>query len=242
MKHSKIGLLVLLYLALISACSSTMEESSTTTPVINSTNTIVVPTSTETSTPTLVPTATFAVEENRPTPIYTETVSKNLWGVNITVNLITDNSFSPAIKKVTMNEEKLVEFVARTMFRVWWANGNTKHTGTPTEKDLQSFITLWAQAQNSGSPADWEKVEFTIYANDLNDSSGVVEKPYKIWLMYEGETPDGVRGISEISFVLLNSKKFIHISFINEEVGFGYETVLDDDVFLVYCADRKSVV
>ena len=149
----KYKLLVLSFLSLfLTGCSvaegiKTIVPTATFTSVSSTAMLLEAPTSTLIPTSTLVPTATFVAEEKRINPIYVESVSKRIWGVTINVSLITDKSFSPSIKQVSMNDEKLAEFVARTMFRVWWKNGKVNHIGAPTEKDLRSYMELWSGAQ-----------------------------------------------------------------------------------------------
>ena len=83
------------------------------------------------------------------------------------------------------------------MFRAWWNNGPEKKTGVPTEEEFTIFMELWSQAQISGVPADWEKVQFYVWANDLNDGNGYVQEQMTFWPMHEGLTPDGIRNIKE---------------------------------------------
>jgi hypothetical protein len=135
-----------------------------------------------------------------------------------------------------VGESAYAEFIARTVFKVWWSKGEVKHSGTPTEKDFTDFMALWAKAQQSGLPEDWQKVQVNdIWANDLEDGNGYVQKPYKIWFMYDGQTPEGVRGISNLSIALVRTPRMKNITAFDDnvyEVGVG--TNIDDEKMYLY--------
>jgi hypothetical protein len=176
------------------------------------------------------------IDEHDLEPAYVQEVSREFMGVHINAELITDKSLDPVIRKVTVGESAYAEFIARTVFKVWWSKGEVKHSGTPTEKDFKDFMALWAKAQQSGLPEDWQKVQVNdIWANDLEDGNGYVQKPYKIWFMYDGQTPEGVRGISNLSIALVFSNRVDNITrFKNEEYRQGLGTNINNNFLFVY--------
>lgn len=200
------------------------------------------PTATATETPTAVPTTapteTLSVVEKDLNPAYTETVSQEFMGVKINSELITDASLDPEYKKITVSKEAYAEFIARTIFKVWWSKSEESHTGTPTDQDFGDFMKLWSQAQKSGLPDDWKKVQLdNIWANDLNDGNGYVQKPYTIWPMYEGQTPEGVRGVDNMAIAFVNGTSFFikNITiFSGSAYNSGMGTNLDGKTLYIY--------
>ena len=211
--YSWLGLLVAL--CMTAACSP-MAVSNTPTP------TIIIPTLQPTSTPTASPTLTETptltaspvptetpVDEQDLQPAYTESVSQEFKGVQINADLVTDEFLDPVIKKVEVLPQTYAEFIARTVFKVWW---NRNRQGTvATEDDFKVYMRDWSVAQKNTGPTQaqalWEKVQLTnIWANDLNDGNGYVQQPYTFWLMYAGEASEGIKKISKFSVVLVGEE------------------------------------
>jgi len=188
--------------------------------------------------PTPTPAATVTevatpINEHELKPAYTEKVSQKYMGVQINAELITDESQDPMIKKVTIPEAVYSEFIARTIFKVWWDKGPTVHPGTGTDSDFNAFMKLWSQAQTSGKQEDWEKVALNLPAvNDLNDGNGYKLKPYTIWPMYSGQAPDGIRGINDMAIALVGRSVDKNVTLVSDEFGLGSN--LDNDNLMVY--------
>lgn len=192
---------------------------------------------TETKTPETPASATLTSEPS-PTPVqeidlkpnYTETISHEFVGVMINAQLITDKSLDPVITEVFVPEATYAEFIARTIFKTWWKKGNEPHQGLQTEADFRAFMENWARAQETNEPADWAKVQLNdIWANDLNDGNGYQQQPYTVWPMAEGETPEGVRGITNLGIALVRTSRMDNITvFDNNAYDQSFGTNLDD--------------
>jgi len=176
------------------------------------------------------------MEEHDLNPAYTETVLREFMGVKINAELITDQSLDPEVTKVTVSEKAYTEFIARIIFKVWWKKGEMTHSGIATEEDFKVFMELWQKAQESNDPTNWQKVQINnIWANDLNDGNGYIQKPYTIWPMYEGEAPEGVRGIDKIAVALVNGRRVKNLTLFDEnpyDIGLG--TNLDGKTLFMY--------
>lgn len=168
-------------------------------------------------------------------PAYTETAEGKYMGVAINAELITDKSLDPYVTKVTVNENTYLEFVARTFFKTWLKKGEEPSFDT-SEKHFKEFMALWAKAQKTNDPEDWKKVQLNdIWANDLNDGNGYVQKPYIIWPMYSGTDVDGVVGISKFSIALVDAPKMNNITlFTDNSDNVGMGTNLDDGNLVIY--------
>ena len=209
------------------------------TQIVEPTETMVLPTAiAKLQTPTAIPMAEgtkVKVNEKELDPAYTETVSQKYMGVQINAELITDKSVDPIIKKVTVPPSTYAEFIARSIFRVWWIKSASSPKGPSTEKDFTNFMALWSKAQEINDPSDWAKMQLDdIWANDLNDGNGYVQKPYSIWPMFTGQAPDGVKGISSISIALVSNTQFKDITVMNNELNTAYGTNLNSSDLLLY--------
>jgi hypothetical protein len=150
-------------------------------------------------------------------PVNIETVSNEYKGVEMTTSFITDECISSAVKKISINpsfrnsygensEVAISHFTARLFFNIWWTNGIEKHEGPKTDEEFDNFMILWAKAQGTNDPQDWEKVQFVVKGvNDLNDGNGHKKNDIVIWPMYNGETPDGIYPISEYSIAFVRN-------------------------------------
>lgn len=172
-------------------------------------------------------------------PSYTQSTDWEYMGVRIKADLIVDSSLNPLVTKITIPDAVFAEFIARTVFKVWWYMGSEEHLGVYTEEDFNNFIVLWSTAQKSGKIEDWEKVQLNnIFANDLTDGNGYVPKSYNIWPMYEGNKPLRAVGVGKISFVnvdtssVQNLDRQSDINGISYDIGYG--TNLDGNNLLIY--------
>lgn len=171
-----------------------------------------LPTATNTPTPTLVPTPTLGIPvENDLNPSYVQTIVTEYMGVKFNLELITDSSMNPEITKVTVDEEMFTYVMAKNIFRIWWLKGSPGKSLEDiaiSDDDFKLFMRLWAKAQETNDPEDWQKVQIdNLYANDLNDGEGYVQRPYSVWFMYNGDEkpPDGVNPITLISVALVKT-------------------------------------
>ena len=197
--------------------TDTLVPTSTPTPLPTYTNTpspteTPVPTATDTPTPTLVPTPTLGIPvENDLNPSHVQTIVTEYMGVKFNLELITDSSMNPEITKVIIDEEMFTYVMAKNILRIWWVKGSPGKGVDDiaiSDDDLKSFMSLWAKAQETNDPEDWQKVQIdNLYANDLNDGEGYVQRPYSVWFMYNGneEPPDGIKPITLISVALVKT-------------------------------------
>jgi len=160
-----------------------------------------------TKTPEVVATEQIDLKSN-----YEQKVSVEYMGVQIDASLITDESLDPVIKKVTVGETAYAEFVSRSIYKVWLKKGGPDGTGPKVDTTFEQFMALWATAQKSGVEADWRQVQVeNIWANEIA-TPGYEQHPYTIWFMHEGETPEDVRGISNLSIALVKTGKMKNIT------------------------------
>lgn len=221
------------------------------TPTLVPTDTFIPsPTPTLVPTPTALPTPVFTSVENDLSPSFAQSISTEYMGVKFNLELITDSSLSPKITKIELEEgfeHTLAAIVAIDMFEMWWAKGPVPHNYDPNNFDLgelkdefNSFMDLWARAEETGNPEDWEKIQISrILANDLNDGYGYQMNHYNFWMMYNGETPEGITGVRtfSIAFVSTTEVKNIqtswHSSYSGEFVA-GYGMNIDKDRLIIY--------
>jgi hypothetical protein len=171
-------------------------------------------------------------------PRHVQSMSYEYKGVLINADFITDDSIVSeyTLNRVTISESIYAEYIARTLFHVWWKRGEEAHTEKFTQRDFNEFMSLWSKAQESGLPEDWAKVQINnIWANDLSDGTGYDQKPYSIWPMYDGETTEGIRGFNKFSIVLVggDGDKYITKDFVGTWEG-GFGANLDKKVLKVY--------
>ena len=234
---------------LLSACATnTATPAPIVTPTVipetHATAIIATPTAaaTETGTPTpeatATPTPTEAtkIDEHDLNPAFTETVHKEFMGVTIDAQLITDESATPDIKKVSVPPNTYAEFVARTFFKVWWYKGTNTQTGSPTEDGFKSFMAMWAKAQKSGDPKDWADVEMNIYDDRLRRFT-------KIRPMFSGQDSEGMIGISSLAVAIVDQNKINSMSTIPEGTDIqkfaeynGYRTYIHNNTLNVLSA------
>jgi hypothetical protein len=178
---------------------------------------------------------TPAIDEHDIEPIHIQEVSGEFMGVQIKTNIITDYSLSvsnPAIMEVTLADSVALEYVARNVFTAWWYHGNIEHTDKPTETDFQEFMQKWAAAQSG--EGSWEDVEFTIYANDLNDGNGYEQTEHTFWPMFDGDVPEEINSINQINIVAVRSSRVDNITIRSERFDKGFGTNIDNTVLNFY--------
>ena len=234
------------------AHTDTYVPSSTSTPTVTNTPTPTAthtPTPTVTSTPTNTPTAvpTEPPLEWDLDPSYVQTITREYLGVKLNLELITDSSISPEITKVIVDEDLYAYVMAKKVFRIWWVKGSPGKSvdDTPTEDDFESFMSLWAKAQETNEPDDWKEVQIdNIYANDLNDGMGLIQKPYSLWFMYNGdeEPPDNVIPITLISVALVDTvevRNIQRITGISSSSNPGFGANINKTNFIIYSGDSN---
>jgi len=224
--------LLMVLLALLTACAPAAPENRPTGTPENRSTLTPPPTATPTEAPT--PTATEApVEQIDLKPNYEQKVAVEYMGVQINASLITDESLDPVITKVTVGEKAYAEFLARSLYKVWLKKGGPEGSGPATDTTFEQFMALWATAQQSGQEADWRQVQIkNIWANDI-PTPGYEQHPYTIWFMHAGQTPEDVRGISQMSVAFISIGSSRNITVMNEE-GWGMGTNIFSDNLYFY--------
>jgi len=218
---------LMVLLALLTACAPAAPENRPTGAPENRSTPTPPPTATPTEAPTPTPTEAPA-EQIDLKPNYEQKVAVEYMGVQINASLITDQSLDPVITKVTVGEKAYAEFIARSLYKVWLKKGGPEGSGPATDTTFEQFMALWATAQQSGQEADWRQVQIkNIWANEIA-TPGYEQHPYTIWFMHEGETPEDVRGISEMSIALVKTSRMKNITAFNdneydEGMGLNFE-------------------
>lgn len=169
-------------------------------------------------------------------PIYTQTTEYEYMGVKISAELVVDESALPGLSKVTIPHPTYAEYISRLLFYVWWVRGNIKHTVTPTDVDFRDFMMMWSKAQESGDTFDWEKVQINdIWANDLGDGLGYIQKAIKIWPMYSGIATEGVLPIEKLTITFVGYSKSEYVTLYSAGfTGDGSGTNYSDQVLYLY--------
>lgn len=182
----------------------------------------------ETVTPTLVPTITNTplptIDKHPPTPTVERPVEWDIdpyieyefegeyKGVKIKGSVIIDRSLEWLVEGVYVNKNLFSEMIAKSLAYVWYSRRNNYYVYEqyilfPTD-EMDEWFELWATAQETGSEYYWRQVQLdNMWANDLNDGDGYVQKQYAFWPMYEGPTPYGVTAINKISVMLFDTPK-----------------------------------
>lgn len=194
-------------------------------------------TSTSEPTPTVEPTKVLIDEHDMEIHYEDRMENQEFMGVKFNGSVIVDKSMSRQIDKVTIEDNVHAEFLARTIFGVWWDKGNVDHEGLPTEDDFKAFMAQWAKAQQTNDPKDWEAVQFTIWANNLEDGDGYVQEPTLVWPMVGEETTvsEGVLGMKEFNNVLVgNNRRIKNISDWGNTLGTSMGTNFDTSKLYIY--------
>lgn len=190
------------------------------------TSTPVIPT--ETAPPTLVPASTETplptIDKHPPTPTVERPVEWDIdpyiqyeiegeyKGVKIKASVIIDRSLEPLVEGIYVNKNVFSEMIAKSFAYVWYSRRNNYYVYEQyirfTTDEMDKWFELWATAQETGSEYYWRQVQLdNVWANDLNDGDGYVQKQYAFWPMYEGPTPYGVTAINKITVMLFDTPK-----------------------------------
>lgn len=217
-----------------------------------------LPSSTFTPTPTIEPpTPTPTIERPVEWDLepYIEKDIDVVWqGVRIKASVIIDSSLAYFIKNLEIKEERLAELVARYLFLVWygrqnpwagWCSNNRITWGVwhfwvsslraPVLKriPIEPFMEDWAEAQLTGAASDWRNVQLNnIWANDLSDGNGYIQKPYNLWPMFQGDPPYGVKAIDSVTIVFIDLETSTNLP--KSTVGYSYGTNLDGNNLFLY--------
>jgi hypothetical protein len=245
MKRTIIALLALIFLSSCSANAATA-----TSEVLAAAVPTVPLLQTFTSTPKATVTATEMaplIDEHDLRPNFTESIEQEYAGVKMKIQIITDESLDPSIKKIFLNpnfknslgensKEAISHAVSYMFFRTWWSNGVVEHTGTPTDDDFSKYMSDWSTAQDTNNPEEWEKVQFEIpKVNDLNDGNGYVTEKITVWPMHSGSAPEGITSFSEFDIAFVRGTKMNNIT-LYDWGGYacGYGSNLDGNTLTVY--------
>lgn len=129
-------------------------------------------------------------------------------GVSIKGRFIIDRSLEDIVESVEINDDVFAEMIARSLATVWYAREKSEPWELAKPPELNKWVDLWAKAQETGSEYYWKQVQLnSIWANDLNDDIGYVEKSYNYWPMYEGVSPYGVTVLHKITVVFFDTTK-----------------------------------
>lgn len=178
-------------------------------PTLTPTNT---PEPTDIPTPTLTPTPT-TVPTPKPVewdvdPYIVKEIEGEYRGVTIKGRFIVDRSLEDIVESVEINDNVFAEMIAKSLAVVWIERQKAEPWELAKPFELSKWVDLWAKAQETGLEYYWRQVQLNdIWANDLNDDNGYVEKSYNLWPMYEGTSPYGVTGIDTITLVIFDVDK-----------------------------------
>lgn len=208
----------------------------------------VFPTTEPTPTFTVTPTPTIVLSPTPPRPIewdlnpYYEKYIEQEWeGINIKARVIIDQSFvrKVTIENIEISDVALAEAVARTLFIVWYQRHHP--TGYDWQRlapsEIRPFLEMWLKAQQSGREEDWRRVQIDrVWANDLTDGNGYIQKPYNFWPMYSGVTPSDVVGLEVLTFVYVRTGEVSNIFYQSKGkfMSFGFGSNINEGDHMVY--------
>lgn len=169
----------------------------------------------DTSTSTIVPTETLVPTPTEILPVewdidpyIIKEIEGVYRGVTIKGRFIVDRSLEDTVESIEINDDVFAEMIAKSLALVWIERQKAEPWELAKPIELNKWIDLWAKAQETGSEYYWRQVQLnTIWANDLNDGNGYVEKPYIFWPMYEGVSPYEVTALHKISIVFFDPTK-----------------------------------
>jgi hypothetical protein len=135
------------------------------------------------------------------------------------------------------NESYYVQVLAEILGKVWYIieyQDRDPHAHYVTIRQTGQYFPLWQKAQETGNESDWRKVQLNdIWANDLNDGNGYIQKPYNFWPMYEGEVPEGVKAFNRITVVIINQSNS-DITNLRRSTKTGAATHIDGNDLVIY--------
>lgn len=183
----------------------------------------------------LAPTPEISDKERTLDPISTFSISEEYMGVKIDANIIVDKTISDSISSLSFYDKgKYAEFVARVVFSAWWVKGDVSHSSLASEDDFKEYMVLWSKAQQTNEKVDWEKVQlYDVWANNLDDGDGYIQKKYIFWPMYFGEPVWGVTGIKSFNNVLLSDETYNTVYWV-ADLYKGIGTNVSQDGLFIY--------
>ena len=211
----------------------------------------IVDTSTPTilSTETLVPTPTEILPvEWDIDPYIIKEIEGVYRGVTIKGRFIVDRSLEDIVESVEINDNVFAEMIAKMLAMVWYAREKSEPYKLVKPPELNNWVDMWAKAQETGSEYYWKQVQLnSIWANDLNDGDGYVEKLYSFWPMYEGISPYGVIALDKITFVIFDVNKsdilnFDTFSSSTKSRIVGGSNIDSQDLYIYLGRDMKASV
>jgi len=166
------------------------------------------PTFTETPIFTLAPEVDMGVTPISETPLIVETLN----GVETKVKVIVDATLdSSTTRKLTLNqnfknknglnaEQSMAEFAQKSIYDIWVRNGN--------EGSYEDYLKNWKLAQETGNPADWEKVAIEVKLNNpaTPEYDAAKQKLYPMWVDKGIPAPEGVDVFTELDVVVSKPK------------------------------------
>lgn len=205
------------------------------------------PTLTIVPTETLVPTPTLVMGvESEIDPYIVREIEGEYKGIKIKARIIIDRSLEYMVESFEVrNENYYVQVLAEILAEVWYIieyEDRDPYAHYITVRETKQYFPLWQKAQETGNVSDWRKVQLNgIWANDLNDGNGYVQKPYNLWPMYEGEVPEGVKAFNRITVVVIDQSNF---DITNLRCGgtTGFATHVDGNDLVIYSGmDYKRI-
>lgn len=251
---------------LLSSCVSPSFSTATNTPTQNAELEFTqeqTPTSTPQPTPTLTatsqpePTINFkATKISEPTlippvewdlnPTFEKHIKVAYAGVEIKAGLMIDSSVSSVIESLEIPDVVLAEIIAKTIYSFWMRRHYPEtDTWSSWRKDqydylfsFDQYMEAWSKAQESGAASDWRKIQlYNVWANDMTDGNGYVPGRYLFWPMYDGETPEGITALKEITLAWVVPSKVENLyldRYLNPEKDAGRGYNLNDGNLLIY--------
>jgi hypothetical protein len=142
------------------------------------------------------------------TPLIVETLN----GVETKVKVIVDETLdSSTTRKLTLNpnftnvhglnaEQSMAEFAQKSVYDIWVRNGNIG--------SYEDYLKNWSIAQQTGNPADWDKVAVEMKLNDpaTPEYDAAKQKLYPMWVDRGIAVPVGVDVFSELDVVISKPK------------------------------------
>jgi hypothetical protein len=197
------------------------------------------PTLTIVPTETLVPTPTLVMGvESEIDPYIVREIEGEYKGIKIKARIIIDRSLEYMVESFEVrNESYYVQVLAEILGKVWYIieyQDRDPHAHYVTIRQTGQYFPLWQKAQETGNESDWRKVQLNdIWANDLNDGNGYIQKPYNFWPMYEGEVPEGVKAFNRITVVIINQSNS-DITNLRRSTKTGAATHIDGNDLVIY--------
>ena len=184
-----------------------------------------------TETPTEVPTPTeVLINEYELEPKFVKEINTEYKGVKIKSKIAIDSSMN-SINSINVEDRMFADYLINTVYGVW--SGQQLKNGNKEVLSLDAYINLWSKAQNSHDPADWEKVQISMWANDLSDGLGYEQQEYTVWPMSDEKPFENTFSMSAMDFVFVRGSMVDNITLnMNESsstYGVGWSVNIDPD-------------